>query len=118
MQNMSYIGDAICDKILRWKRPVTVSFIDYVDRNYELVNYINQGYVRCDTDMDVPKERPLMNALYRMECAPIRKKYAKTRKRPEGPIGNFKSNMYTLEDADRGSVTSSSRFGQLCHTRG
>ena len=46
-----------------------------------------------------------MNALYRMECAPIRKEYAKTHKRPEGPIDNFKSEMSILEDADRGSVT-------------
>ena len=104
MQNISYIGDKICDKILRWKHPVTVSFIDRVDRIYELVNYINQDYVRCYTDMDVPKERALMNALYRMECAPIRKEYVKPHKRPEGPIDKFKSKMSTLEDADRGSV--------------
>ena len=49
MQNMAYIGDAVCDKILRWKRPVTVSFINHVDRIYELVNYITQGYLRCGT---------------------------------------------------------------------
>ena len=118
MQNMSYIGDAVCGKILRWKHPVTVSFINHVDRIYELLRYIKESYLRCDTDMDVPNKRVIMNALYRMECAPIRKKYAKTRKRPEGPIDNFKSEMSTLEDADRGSVTSPRRFGQLCQTRG
>ena len=53
IQNMAYIGDAVCDKILHWKRPVTVSFIDHIDLIYELVNYITQGYLHCDTDMEV-----------------------------------------------------------------
>ena len=40
-----------------------------------------------------------------MKCATIRKEYAKTHKRLVGPIENFKSEMSTLEDADRISVT-------------
>ena len=43
--------------------------------------------------MDVPKEPAIMNAVYRMEYAPIRKEYTKTHKRPEGPIDHFKSEM-------------------------
>ena len=78
-------------KILCWKRPVTVSFIDHVDRIYELISYITQGYLRCDKDMDVPKECAIMNALYRNECAVICKEYAKIHKCPEGPVDNFKS---------------------------
>ena len=46
-----------------------------------------------------------MNALFRNECATLRKEYAKTYKRPVGPIDSFKSEMFTLEDANRGSVT-------------
>ena len=46
-----------------------------------------------------------MNALFRHECATLRKEYAKTHKRIMGPIDNFKSEMSTIEDTDRGSVT-------------
>ena len=74
MQNMAYIGDALNDKILRIKRPVTVSFINHVDRLYEWISYIKEGYLRCETD--IPNERAIMNFVYRMKCAPIRKEYA------------------------------------------
>ena len=55
--------------------------------------------------MEVPKERAIMNALFCHECATLRKEYDKKRKRVVGPIDTFKSEMSTLEDADRGSVT-------------
>ena len=58
IQNMAYIGDAVCDKILHWKRPVTVPFIDHVDRIYELVDYINKGYLRRDPEMKCQKSVP------------------------------------------------------------
>ena len=45
-----------------------------------------------------------------MECASIHKVYAKTHKRPEGPIDHFKSEMPTLEDADKGSFTHSAAW--------
>ena len=105
MQKTSYIGDAVCDKIMRWKRPVVVPFIDHVDRIYELIGYINKGYLRCDPEMEVPKDCAIMNALFRHECSTFRKEYAKTHKRVVGPIDVFKSDMSTLEDADRGSFT-------------
>ena len=104
MQNMSYIGDAINNKILRLKRPVTVP-IDHLDQIYEWISYITEGYLCCETN--VPNDCAIMNAVYRMECAPIRTEYAKTHKRPEGPISHFRSEISTLEDADKGSVTHS-----------
>ena len=55
--------------------------------------------------MEVPKERAIMNALFCHECATLHKEYAKTHKRVVGPIDTFKSEIFTLEDADRGSVT-------------
>ena len=113
MQNMSYIGDAVCDKILHWKRPVIVSFIDHVDRIHDLVGYINKGYLRCDLEMRVPKERAIMNSFFRHECATLRKEYAKTHNRVVGPIDTFKSEMSTLEDADRGSVTYSAAMANF-----
>ena len=105
MQNTSYIGDAVRDKILHWKRPVVVPFIDHVDRIYELIGYINKGYLRCDPEMEVSKGRVIMNTLFRHECSTLRKEYAKTHKRVVGPIDVFKSDMSTLEDANRGSAT-------------
>ena len=93
MQNMSYIGDAINNKILRLKRPVTVP-IDHLDQIYEWIGYITEGYLCCETN--VPNDCAIMNAVYRMECAPIRTEYAKTHKRPEGPIDHFKSEMSPL----------------------
>ena len=103
MQNIAYIGDAVNDKILRLKRPVTVSFIDHVDQIYERISYIKEGFLRCETD--VPNECAIMNAIYRMGCDPIRKEYTKTHKCPDGPIDHFKSEMSALEDADKGSAT-------------
>ena len=64
MQNTFYIGDAVHGKTLRWKRPVVVSFIDHVNHIYELVGYINKGYLRCDPEMEVPKDHVIMNALF------------------------------------------------------
>ena len=55
--------------------------------------------------MEVPKNRAIMNALFRHECSTLRKEYAKTHKRVVGLIDLFKSDMSTLEDADRGSAT-------------
>ena len=45
MQNMSFIGDTICDKILHLKRPVTVSIIGHLDQIYEWISYITVGCV-------------------------------------------------------------------------
>ena len=105
MQNMSFIGDAVCDKILHSKRPVVVSFINHANRIYELLGYVNEGYLRCSPDMVKPGERSIMNALFHNECRPLRTEYAKTHKQVLGPIDVFKSEISTLEDADRGSVT-------------
>ena len=95
----------MCDKILCWKRPVNISFIDFVDRILELVGYVNEGYLRCSPDMVMPGERSIMNALFKNECRPLRMEYTKTHKQITGPIDVFKSEISTLEDADRGSVT-------------
>ena len=105
LQNMSFIGDAVYFKILRWKRPVNVSFIDFVDRIYELLGYVKDGYLRCSKDMKEPGERAIMNALFKNECRPLCLEYAKTHKQIKGPIDTFKSEMSTLEDADKGSAT-------------
>ena len=102
---MSYIGDAVNDKILRIKRPVIVSFIGHVDRLYEWISYIREGYLRLRHETDISNERGIVKAIYCNECDPMGKDYTKTHKRPEGPMDHFKNEMSTIEDADKSFAT-------------
>ena len=91
---MEYAEDTVNNKVLRWKRAVTVSFMNFTDQIQELIGYIRTGYL-CH-ESNIPNERALMNAIYRNECSPLRKDYARMHKHPEGPIDHFKNEMATI----------------------
>ena len=100
---MAFSGDTENDKVLHLKRPVTVFFMDFTDQIQEWIGCIRVGYLRHESD--ILSEHAIMNALYCNDCAPMRKDCAKMHKRPEGPMDHFMSEMFTIEDADKGLAT-------------
>ena len=47
----------------------------------QVISYITEGYISAK-EAEIQNERALMNALYRNECATLRKIYGQTHKRP------------------------------------
>ena len=101
-QNMTFIGDAVNDKIL---------CIQSLFPSWTILTESKSGSATSEKDIyvirriHIPNERAIMNALYYNECATMRRDCAKTHKRSEGPIDNFKNEVFTIENADKGSVT-------------
>ena len=83
------------------KRPIVVSFNDYVDCSTLLLSYITDGFVRCKETM--PSDWQLMNVFYRNHPKGMQMIYAQRHKRPEGPMDSFKSEMSSIEDSDHRS---------------
>ena len=115
---MTYIGDAVNDKILCIKRQVTFSFMDHTDQIQEWIGYIREGCLCHETD--IPNEHAIMNTLYCNECATIRKNYVKTHKRPEGPLDMFKNEMSKNSITYRAAMENYAKLEQTraCQARG
>ena len=97
MAGMQYIGDHVIHQVLSWKRPIVVSFNDYVDRSELLLSYITQGQLRISTSMPNPQQ--LMNSYFRNQPKSIRSAYAIRELRPNGSMEVFKNTMTAIEDS-------------------
>jgi hypothetical protein len=96
MAGMKFIGDHIIHQVLTWKRPIVVSFNDYVDRSTLLLSYITEGQIRTVTPM--PNDQQLMNAYFRNQPKSMRATYTLRELRPEGTMEVFKNAMTAIED--------------------
>ena len=97
MEGIQFIGDHVIHQVLTWKRPIVVSFNDYVDRSTLLLSYITESHIRTSTPMPNPQQ--LMNAYFRNQPKSMRSVYAIRELHPVGTMEVFKNAMTTIEDS-------------------